>query len=373
MKGLKANMYSKKQIEDAEENFVANLLKEIDNINNKNDKKYLADLIDKFLSGNREEKRKIIEDLKEWCYQLDSTNRSSNVRSSSQSGSQSICSTNRSSNVRSSSQSVSQSICSTNRTSSPYNLDPFGGSTSLRLQQADLQKKAIEQRQKRYNNFGRKLKEDCNSNSPNQTSISVCNGYPRNPNISGSLIPNIGNGESHCYLAATLGIITLIPGLTSRLNQIFRINLNRDWNSALYYSIQFKLNENEGLTSNNTDESNFGDPLGFLGFLERYNFFKYKQFLFNTMYELESGLAKNDIELNIIVGIIFSEGTFRGENLITSKLQDSNINHWKSLIKTESDFYLFDSIQGGYKPDVRYSFHEAFVMLLNTPIYIIYK
>jgi hypothetical protein len=253
-------------------------------------------------------------------------------------------------------------------------LDPFGGSTSLRLHQADLQKKAIEERQKRYNNFGRKLKEDCNPNSPNQTSISVCNGYPRNSNISGSLFRNIKNGDGHCYLAATLGIITLIPGLTSGLNQIFRgIDLNRDWNSALYYSIQSKLNENEGITSNNTDESNFGDPLGFLGFLERYNFFKYKQFMFNTIYELECGLAENEIDLNIIVGIIFSERTFRGENLITSKLQDSNIKHWKSLIKTESHFYLFDSIQGGYKPDVMYSFHEAFVMLLNKPIYIIYR
>lgn len=379
---------------EKKEEFVRKIRKEIETSKDEFFKEFLKEKIKCFEISVKEKRTKdeqrIVKEIVQYITEY-STNSStscnpstnSNVRSSSQSGSQSICSTN-----------------SSNKTSSPYNLDPFGGSTSLRsqqadlevidaltnlepfggstslrLQQANLQKEAIERRQKRYNNFGREPKKDCNPNSPNQTSILVCNGYPRNSNTSRPSFRNIGNGENHCSLAASLGIITEIPGLITELNKIFTIDLNRDWNSALYYSIQFKLNENEGHSSNNTDGNNLGDPLGFLEFLQPYEFFKYRQLIFNTIYELECGLVENEIDLDNIVGIIFSDVTFRGERLNlrnVCSLQDSNINHWKSLIKTESDFYLFDSIQGGYKPDVRYSFNEAFVMLLSKPFYIIY-
>ena len=213
--------------------------------------------------------------------------------------------------------------------------------------------------------------KELNQNSPNQTSTSVWNGYPRNCR---SVSQYIGNGISQCYLAATLGIITKI-GLIPILNEIFDIDLYGNWDPKLYNSIQLKLNNSE-FSSNNTDQSNYGDPLGLLGFLQPYEFFKYRQFIFNTIYELKRGLAENEIDLDNIVGIIFSDVTFRRERLNlrnVCSLQDSNINHWKSLIKTESDFYLFDSIQGGYIPDVRYSFNEAFVMLLSKPFYIIYR
>ena len=188
---------------------------------------------------------------------------------------------------------------------------------------------------------------------------------------------NIENGNNHCYLAAPLGIIILIPGLIDILNSIFRIDLNGDWNSVLYYSIQFKLNECKGYSSNNTCINDFGDPQGLLGFLEQYKLFKYRQFIFNDIESLHLGIAMINVDLDKIVGIIFSEVTFIEEDVnnlrSVCRLQNSNINHWKSLIKDSSDFYLFDSIKRGYNPDVRYSFNDAFEMLLRKPFYIIYN
>jgi hypothetical protein len=212
---------------------------------------------------------------------------------------------------------------------------------------------------------------DQNNNNPNSDSSTVTNSDSStvtNSNDNNWSLPNVEvtNGFNHCWMAAVLSVLILLPDVKELLNLIFDVNLDEKWGPNMYDTINSKLQLLGIQCDQERDSTNMGNPHVLLTYLKDI----LPQFHFQGNDAQDKGVLLSLIgSYTTIKGIIYHNGIMSSN---ISMNTDQNVYHWKSIIRNPNgEWHKFDSLNGGYDHSTPISNEEAAVELLGKYILII--